>query len=139
MMHKNNFLNILTKKQFARFVFVGGIATLIDWSTFYILAITLSIYYQFSLLVGLMLGSITHFILNKMFTFKCKSKRIISQFLLFSAIAILSILANSLLMFIFIEKILIGKMISRIITTILIVSFNYIMHKNLTFNKKIFK
>jgi putative flippase GtrA len=117
---------------------VGGIATVIDWGAFYALAIILGVYYQFALVCGFVLGSITHYTLNKKFTFKCKSTEIVKQFSLFFAIAIMSLLLSIFIMYVFVEVIQINQMLSRMITTGIMVSVNYLSHKNLTFNKKIF-
>ena len=73
----------LLKFEFIRYTLVGGIATIMDWSIFYIFAIILGIYYQIALVISFVIVGITHYTLSKIFTFKCKSKKIIKQFSLF--------------------------------------------------------
>jgi len=129
----------LLKFEFIRYVLVGGLATIIDWMVFYILVILLGLYYQFSLVISFSLGATTNYAFNKIFTFKCKSRKIISQFSLFSVIAVISLLLSMFLMFFLVDIILLEKMLSRILTTVIMLIINYSMNKYITFNKRLFK
>lgn len=125
-------------KQFAKFALVGGIATGIDWGLFYILALKLNLYYQLSLIISFSSSAIFNYSFNKIFTFKSKSKKIIKQFFTFFVLSIIALLLSMLLMFIFIEVVSLEKMFSRILTTAIILFFNYAVHRSITFNKRFF-
>lgn len=125
--------------EFFRFILVGGVATALDWSVFYLLAIKIMLYYQLSLMISFSLACIVNYTFNKLFTFRSKSKKIFRQFSLFSVIAIFSLLLTMILMFIFVDVLFIHKMLSRIFVTMIMLFFNYILHKFLTFNKRFFK
>ncbi|MFA5856732.1 MAG: GtrA family protein [Candidatus Pacearchaeota archaeon] len=125
--------------KFIRYVLVGGFITLIDWALFFILAKKLGLYYQFALVIGFSIASICHYSLSKLFTFRCKSNKIGTQFSVFVLIAIGSLLLNMLLMFFFIDIMTLEKMTSRVITTFIMLFVNYSMNSYITFNKKIFK
>jgi putative flippase GtrA len=129
----------LTNLRFVRYILVGGIATGVDWSLFYILALTLNVYYLLSLILSFSAASITHYILNKIFTFKCKSKMVVKQFFYFISISIISLILSTLIILILVDLMLIQKMISRIITTLILFILNYFMHKYFTFNRRFFK
>jgi putative flippase GtrA len=129
----------LTKIEFIRYFIVGVIATIVDWGSFYILALRINFYYQFSLILSFSLGATTNYILNKIFTFRCKSKQIIGQFSVFIIISIFSLLLSMAIMFILIDLILLHKMVSRIVTTFIMLGVNYYMHKFITFNKRFFR
>ena len=129
----------LTKIEFIRYFIVGVIATIVDWGSFYILALRINFYYQFSLILSFSLGATTNYTLNKIFTFRCKSKQIIGQFSVFIIISIISVFLSMIIMFILIDLILLHKMFSRIFTTFIMVGVNYYMHKSVTFNKRFFK
>lgn len=128
----------LIKSEFIRYILVGGTATLIDWILFYIFALKLIFHYQIALIISFSTATIVHYILSKKFTFKCRSKKIIKQISLFFLISILSLSISIFIMFIFIDLVLIPKMISRILTTGILLIVNYLIHKNITFNKKFF-
>lgn len=131
-------LNNFFRFEFFRFTFFGGIATLFDWVLFYFLALELSIPYEISLFFSFSLASLINYALNKMFTFRCKSKRIGKQISVFYSIAIISLICSLFLMFVFVDLLLMKKMFSRILTTIITLGINYVLHKFFTFNKKFF-
>jgi putative flippase GtrA len=124
--------------KFARHTLVGGIATIIEWIIFYLLAIAIGIYYQAALIIAISISSITNYTMSKTFTFKCKSKKIISQFSIFSTIVIIYLLLSILLMAILVESLSLHKMTSKILTTAIMLIINYNLHKHITFNKKLF-
>jgi putative flippase GtrA len=133
-----NWLKKITSSTFIRYGIVGAIATAVDWGSFYISAYLLNLYYQISLVISFVLGTLSNYILNRTITFKSKTKNK-AQIAVHFGISLISLGISSLLMFLFIEKLFIGKMVARISTTALVFFLNYFMHKNITFNKRIFK
>ena len=138
MVEKNKLISKLFKYKLVRFSICGGLATLIDWTLFYFLAIKLMIYYQLSLIISFSLSAFVNYSINKLFTFRCRSKKIFRQILLFYFIVMISLLYSMFFMFVFVDLLLWDKMLSRIFTTFITLILNYIMHSNLTFNKKFF-
>ena len=128
----------LFEKEFIRFGFVGGVSTLVDWTIFFILAITINLNYQIAVVSSYLCGAIVNYTLNKLITFKSTSKKIAHQFGIFIGIATISLFASMGLMFTLIELATLDKMTSRIITTGIIFIANYFLHKHITFNKKWF-
>lgn len=129
----------ITKIQFIRHVFVGGFASIVDWILFYLFALELNIYYQFSLILSFSIATTINYILSKILTFKCKSKKITRQFLLFLFFSIITLLLSMLLMFIMVDMIFLEKMISRILTTFILLLFNFFVSKKLIFNRRFFQ
>lgn len=125
--------------QFCRYAVVGGVATVVDWGLFYIVGVVLNFHYQVALLVSLLLGTVTNYCLNKIFTFKNKSTRIAEQFGTHVVVSGIAFLLSLALMYLFIDIFQMAKMSGRIITTAILLGVNYLMHKNLTFNDKFFK
>ncbi len=126
------------KKQFNRYFLVGVTATLIDWITFFVLAILLQAHHMFALITAFSLASIVHYTLNKVFTFRCSSKEIFTQFSAFLIVALSSLAMSSALLYLFVDVLLVHKMISRIMVTFLVFLINYLLHSKITFNKKYF-
>jgi putative flippase GtrA len=129
----------ILKFEFIKFFIVGGVSTLIDWGTFFVLSILLGFYYQFSLIFSYTLGAITNYYLNKNFTFHNNSKKIVLQFTTFFSLALFSLFVSMLIMYLFVDILFMHEMLSRMITTALVFILNYAMHKYITFNKKFFK
>lgn len=132
-------IEILLNLELIKFFIVGGLSTIIDWSTFYLIGIVFGIHYILSLLIAYTFGAITNYSLNKIFTFKNKSKKIALQFITFFSLALISLFISILIMFTFVEIFNLHEMVSRIITTFIVFIINFFMHKFITFNKKIFK
>ena len=127
------------KKEFVKFFFVGGTSSFVDWGMFYLLSIILTFHYQVSLVIAFLCSLIVHYSLNRKFTFKSKSKRLILQISLFLLVVIIYLVLSMSLMFVCVEIILLHKMISKILITFLLFFVSFTLHKYLTFNKKWFK
>lgn len=134
-----NFFKRLHSIEFIRYFMVGVAATLADWGMFYLLAVLFDVYYQFSLSAAIILGAIVYYTLNKIFTFRCKSRAIAQQLSVYAAVVIISLGISSVIMFLLIDILLVFKMNARILTTIVMFFMNYAMQKYLTFNKRVFK
>ena len=131
--------NKLLKPEFIKYLLVGGFATILDWSLFYLFAITLNTHYQIAIVISFLIAGTTHYTLNKIFTFKCKSRKILKQYFLFISTAIVALFLSMLIMFVLVDVILIEKMTSKILTTGILLMVNYTIHKNITFNKRFFR
>ncbi len=126
-------------KETLRYYGVGAIATAIDWSSFALLATEWHLHYLFSVLVAYSMGSITNYSFNKRVTFKCKSRKIARQMTVFLIATLFLLSWNMALMSIMIKSWGWGDMISRIVTTGLLVYPGYLLHRSTTFNKRLFK
>src|SRR4030042_5913408 len=87
--------------EFFRYTTIGVIGTSMDWAIFYVLAITLGFYYQLSLIFSFSMGATTNYALNKLFTFRCKSRRVARQFAAFFSLAVICLLLSMILMYLF--------------------------------------
>lgn len=115
--------------QFIKYCFVGGIATIFDWGTYSILLLSLNLNYQICTIAGFILGLVVNFILSKKIVFQEKSKVGRYEFIMYAIIGILGLLFTTGLMYIFIEKLLFNPIISRMITTVLVLIWNFIGRK----------
>lgn len=129
-------LSEIVSRRFTRYITAGAFATLVDWGSFFILALLAGVYYQGALVVSFSLGCVANFTLNKIFTFHCRSKRIFRQFSIHIAVSLVSLLFSMALMFIFVDLLLLQAMVSRMATTFIMLIANYFMHKHLTFNQR---
>jgi len=124
--------------EFWRYVAAGGLATVVDWGCFYLLVMGAGIHYQGGVVCAFTLGSIANYALNKVFAFRCGSKRIAGQLAVHALISLLSLLLSMCFMYIFVDVMKIYKMVSRMGTSVIMVVINYFAHRNITFNRKVF-
>lgn len=134
----NNLIKKVTQFEISRFFLAGVVATLVDWFTFFFL-ISFGIHYQISLFASMFLGAITNYIINRIFTFKSKTKYVATQVATHLTVAAMGWLVSAGIMFLLVELLTWNVMLARIITTLLVFVLNYVMHKNITFNKRIFR
>jgi len=90
------------------------------------------------LLAAYLTAGMFHFFSNKNLTFKCESKKLASQYSIYIIVTLSSLLLSMGVISFFIKGLHLEKMTARMITTAIMLVPNYLLHKNITFNKNIF-
>jgi putative flippase GtrA len=130
------FLKKSMYRQFAIYVVMGGTATGVDWLSFYSLNVLGGYSYLFAVILSFSLGAMINFLLNKFITFKDQTPQIIAQIGVYSLICLVSLLCSVMLMYVLIEWVRLRPMPARIVTTGILLFFNFIVHKFITFNQQ---
>jgi putative flippase GtrA len=133
-----NIIKKLLKIRFIRYTLASDIAVLFDWTIFYILSTIYLLHYQQALLVSFSVGSIVSYNINKKFTFQCKSKKIAHQVSTYWILSFIALGLSMMFIFFFVSGLSFSNMLSRILTSIVVLPLHYALHKNITFNKKHF-
>jgi putative flippase GtrA len=123
--------------QFVKFFFFSGFATMLDFTSFYLLIQT-QLHYQLCVVISFSIGAVAHFSMNKIYTFKNQSNQIASQFLTFLMISFVYLILSMVLMHLFVEIFGIWEMYSRVMTTFVLFFYSFVSHKYITFNKRYF-
>jgi putative flippase GtrA len=130
--------SLFERRELLYYLIIGTIATAIDWSVYAAAVNWLGFHYQLALITGYLGGSTAHYIANKLITFKCQSKAIGSQLSLYALVQGASLGASMVVMGALVRLFPINSVILRMATTIIMILPNYLLHKHLSFNKKIF-
>lgn len=126
-------------KEFSFYFVVGGIATLIDWGTFALcLMLAGSGSYLFCVAVSMGLAGLFHYLANKRLTFQCQSQAIGVQVPLYMGVALAGLGMSMLILGLLVGGLGLAPVLARILTTGIMLLPNYLMHKYLTFSRKIF-
>ena len=120
--------------QFIKYSIVGGVAFAIDFSTLFILTNICSIHYLFSATIAFVLGLFFNYILSIKWVFKHRNYSPKTEFIIFSTIGIIGVFLNELIIWYFTEIIQFYYLYSKLISTILILFFNFFLRKNILFN-----
>lgn len=122
---KNGFL------QFFRYIFVGGIATVVDWSILFLLTDFVHIYHLVSAVISFVAGLITNFILSQLLVFKANEAKLnaLMEFIGYALIGVIGLGITELIMLLFTNFGGVHYMISKIIATIVVLAWNYIARK----------
>lgn len=126
---KNGFL------QFFRYVFVGGIATIVDWGILFLLTDYLHLYHLVSAVFSFLAGLLTNFLLSKLLVFKVNEARggIAIEFISYAIIGVIGLAITELIMFILTNRHGIHYMISKIIATVIVLVWNYAARKKIVY------
>lgn len=118
-----------------RYALAGGVATLVEWGSFYLLAIAQGLSYRLVVVISLWLGASTNYAVNKIFTFRCPSREIARQYGAHLFASMISWGVHLGVMIAFVDGVGIEKMTSKVLTTALLLFPNYILYKRMVFSR----
>lgn len=130
----------IQRKEIILYLIFGGLTTVINIITYMLIAKVFKIEQVISNIIAWGISVIFAYVVNKIFVFESKTKetkKIIKEMLQFVVARILSLLIFDIAIFagmIYVFKINDG--ITKIITQVMIVVFNYVLSKFLIFRKK---
>lgn len=128
---KNGFL------QFFRYLFVGGIATIVDWGILFLLTDLAHIYHLVSAIIAFVAGLITNFFLSKLLVFKANEARVnaVMEFISYAIIGVIGLGITELIMYLFTNCWNVHYMISKIIATVIVLIWNFLARKIIVYKK----
>jgi putative flippase GtrA len=119
-----------TSIQFLRYIFVGGVAFLVDFGSLYLLTDFLGVYYLISAAIAFILGLITNYLLSISWVFnkhKFDSKSF--EFGVFAVIGIIGLILNEVFIWFFTAELNFYYLISKILAAIIILFWNFFARK----------
>lgn len=119
-----------TAIQFLRYIFVGGVAFLVDFGSLYVFTDLLGIFYLISAAVAFILGLITNYFLSISWVFNRRTlgnKTI--EFSVFTIIGIIGLGLNELFIWFFTAELNFYYLISKILAAIIILFWNFFARK----------
>ena len=120
--------------QFIRYVFVGGVATVVDWGVLF-LATEAGVYYILSAVIGFIAGLAVNFVLSKLLVFKASEAKVGSavEFVSYGIIGVLGLLLTMGIMYLLTDIAGLHYMLSKITATVLVLFWNYMARKKLLY------
>ena len=125
----NSFIHSKLFKQLFRFGVVGGLAFLIDAGLLYILTEFLNIYYLISSIISFIVSLAFNYVLSILWVFDVKKKQTIKEVLLFAILSVIGLGINQLVMYLGVDLLHIHYMLCKIISTIIVMVYNFITRK----------
>lgn len=127
-----NIKNILIEKtnnlslQFIRYVFVGGIAFIADYTTLWCFTEYFHLHYLISASIAFIVGLAVNYILSTIWVF---SKPVFSnkivEFLLFGLIGVIGLILNGIIMYLLTDKCGVHYMVSKLVSTVTVFIWNF--------------
>ena len=121
---KNKLLN-----QILKFGFVGGTAFVIDYVLLYFCTEFLHIHYLISSIISFTVSVIFNYILSIKWVFDVKKKQDVKDFVIFIILSVIGLGINSLIMYVMVEKFGVYYMLSKIVSTAVVMVYNFITRK----------
>lgn len=116
-------------KEILRFGIAGGFTFLFDYSTLIILTDIIGLYYLLSSAISFSLSVIINYVICFKWVFKEGQKQTTKSLFLFACISLLGLLFNQIIMWCFVEYIIITYKLAKIISTLLVMVWNYFMKR----------
>lgn len=122
--------------QFLRYIISGGLAFVCDYATMFLLTEYAGMHYLLSSAFGFAIGLIITYLLSIWWIFDQRraDSRII-EFAAFGVIALTGIGLNLAFMWIFTEMCSIHYLVSKLVTTVLVSVWNFILKKKILFTR----
>lgn len=121
---KNKLLN-----QILKFGLVGGTAFVIDYVLLYFCTEFLHIHYLISSIISFTVSAIFNYILSIKWVFDVKKKQDVKDFVIFIILSVIGLGINSLIMYVMVEKFGVYYMFSKIVSTAVVMVYNFITRK----------
>jgi putative flippase GtrA len=119
-----------THIQFFRYIFVGGIAFLVQFSSLYLFTSIFGIYYLVSTAIAFILGLIANYALSISWVFNKRTlDNMWSEFTIFAIIGVVGLGLTEITMWFFTDYIGLYYLISQIIAAALILFWNFFARK----------
>jgi len=125
-----------TLKQFAKFIIVGGIGTLINLGILYLFTDIFGYFIIFSEILAFIVVSINNFILNKVWTFKENlHDRIVRKYIKFIIISLMAFFVNLIILFFLVEHFSLWHILAAFLGILCAFIINFTGNKLWTFHK----
>ena len=127
-----------TGLQFFRYLFAGGGASIADWATLFILYDIFNVELYIAVAVAFGIGLIVNFSLSNLFVFNGAVHHVskTTEFAVYIFSGIFGLGFTEIFMYIFCDKFDLHYIISKIITTIIVLAWNFGSKKIILYRKK---
>ena len=124
--------------QLFRYLFVGGLAFIVDYGLLYVLTEYAGMHYIVSATLSFIAGLTVNYLISTHWIFKSGTvvKNRAGEFVIFALIGVVGLVLNNILLYFFTDICGIHYMISKLITTALVMLWNFFGRKLILFNSK---
>lgn len=131
----------MLKKLYAKFRnlilygLIGSFTSFLDFCVFTLLSKYAGLYYLIANFISVLVGMTTSFILNRSYNFKVKDKTA-KRFIVFLSVGLCGLVLSNIILWVGIEKLHGNKTIVKLASIFLVVGFQFILNKFVTFSSK---
>lgn len=119
-------------RQFVIYLFVGALATVVEWVAFYLLRHPIYMHYMLATTIAFIISTFANWIIGKWLLFREK-QNLLKELAKIYVTSIAGLLMNLLIMWIAIDLIGIQDMLAKIIATGIVFFWNFLVRKLLIY------
>jgi glycosyltransferase involved in cell wall biosynthesis/putative flippase GtrA len=117
-----------------KYVIAGGTSAVVDLGLLYIFTEIIGLWYLFSAAIAFIFGLLASFTLHKFWTFREHSlRRMKKQFIFFSALSVLNVCLNIILLYLAVDVLHIWYMAAQFVIMGMLALLNFALNKTVTF------
>lgn len=110
---------------------IGCCSSSVDFAVFSLLE-SFGVYYIIANCISVFVGISTSFVLNRRYNFKVKDKTT-KRFSIFLLVGLLGLFISNIILFVCIEQLELTKLLSKVLSIVLVVFFQFLLNKHITF------
>lgn len=114
---------------------IGCFTSSLDFAVYTILTNFCGVFYLISNCISVLIGITTSFLLNRTYNFKVKNKTG-QRFVIFLGVGLMGLCLSNVILWVCIERLLLNKVISKLASIVLVVFFQFLLNKYITFRHK---
>ena len=123
------------KIQLFRYIIVGGVAFIVDYSLLFVLTEHVGFHYIVSATFSFIAGLVVNYIISTSWIFRnSKLSSTTVEFVIYGAIGVVGVVLNNILLYLFTDILHIHYMISKLITAALVMGWNFVGRRVILFN-----
>ena len=120
--------------QFARYIVVGGLASVVDFGSLYLLTQFVGLYYLISAALAFLLGLVTNYCLSRLWVFDRRTmENAALEFLVFAVIGVVGLGSNEVIIWFVREKMHFHYMVGKMVSSGIVLFWNFGARKFLLF------
>lgn len=117
-------------KQIGRFVVVGGLAFLVDYSVLWALVDLLEVNYLFASTLSFAVSVVFNYVLSTFWVFDCaKDGNKVGNFIVFVVMSVIGLLLNLAIMWLTVDVLEIYYLVAKVVSTAIVMVYNFVSRK----------
>ena len=118
------------------YLIVGGLATIVEWVGFWLFSEKIGIAYLLATTFAFAVSTFANWLFGRLLVFRgTQSQSLLREILSVYLASIVGLLLNLLIMFVLVQLLTVGRMPAKIIATILVFAYNYLIRKLVIYKK----
>lgn len=115
-------------QDFFKYLVVGAIATISEWVIFHFLD-KLHVYYALATIIAYMISTFVNWLAGRILVFKESKQALWKEIISIYMVAIGGLILNLIIMWFAIEVLAFANMFSKVLATVIVFGYNYIVRK----------